>query len=34
MTARGLRLCDPMIQQKFGDATNFMAMVKGGYPAV
>ncbi len=24
----------PMIQQKFGDATNFMAMVKGGYPAV
>jgi hypothetical protein len=24
----------PMIQQKFGDATNFMAMVKGAYPAV
>ncbi|HVT50242.1 MAG TPA: DUF4864 domain-containing protein [Dongiaceae bacterium] len=24
----------PAIQQKFGDATNFMAMVKGGYPAV
>jgi len=24
----------PMIQQKFGDAANFMAMVKGGYPAV
>ena len=24
----------PMIQQKFGDAQNFMAMVKGGYPAV
>jgi len=24
----------PTIQQKFGDATNFMAMVKGGYPAV
>ncbi|HVZ00656.1 MAG TPA: DUF4864 domain-containing protein [Dongiaceae bacterium] len=24
----------PSIQQKFGDAANFMAMVKGGYPAV
>ena len=24
----------PTIQQKFGDAQNFMAMVKGGYPAV
>ena len=24
----------PTIQQKFGDANNFMAMVKGGYPAV
>jgi hypothetical protein len=24
----------PAIQQKFGDATTFMAMVKGGYPAV
>jgi hypothetical protein len=24
----------PTIQQKFGDASNFMAMVKGGYPAV
>jgi hypothetical protein len=24
----------PTIQQKFGDAANFMAMVKGGYPAV
>ena len=24
----------PAIQQKFGDATKFMAMVKGGYPAV
>jgi hypothetical protein len=24
----------PTIQQKFGDAENFMAMVKGGYPAV
>jgi Domain of unknown function (DUF4864) len=24
----------PMIQQKFGDAANFMAMVKGAYPPV
>jgi hypothetical protein len=24
----------PILQQKFGDAANFMAMVKGGYPAV
>jgi hypothetical protein len=24
----------PTIRQKFGDAANFMAMVKGGYPAV
>ena len=24
----------PTIQQKFGDAENFMAMVKGGYPPV
>lgn len=24
----------PTIQQKFGDAANFMAMVRGGYPAV
>lgn len=24
----------PMIRQKFGDATNFMAMVKSGYAAV
>ncbi|HVM83436.1 MAG TPA: DUF4864 domain-containing protein [Candidatus Binatia bacterium] len=24
----------PAIQQKFGDAANFMAMVKSGYPAV
>jgi hypothetical protein len=32
--AQAFGYATPSIQQKFGDAATFMAMVKGGYPAV
>lgn len=33
-SAKAFGYATPFIQQKFGDASNFMAMVKSGYPAV